>query len=201
MVWLVTVLSRLQKFRKGTTSSKGSYHFDPSIEIQFDHADPGSFTRDGVPTPVMPDFTNLKAQWATLTPSGVDSAAYAATMKTTPPACPAFTADGWNVDANAPLPTMGAEGVTPGMPSGVPTGSITVTINTSHANSAPGASTSHTYPSTGNPSSTTSEGASAATSEGAAGKTSSNPLSIGEVGVTGMIVALIAVGAGVTFLL
>lgn len=106
------------------------------------------------------------------------------------------------MDPSAALPTVGAANVTKGMPSGVPTGSITVSVNTNgtSASSVPAASPSLTYVSTGGPS-TTSEGASSATSEGAAGKTSSVPISIGDFTVTGMVVALITVGAGVAILL
>ena len=170
----------------------------------FDQANAFRFTRNGVPTPVNPDFTNLQRQWATLTASGIASNEYVAKMETTPPPCPSFTADGWNVVSDAPLPTIGAEGVQSGMPSGVPTGSITVSVNTNvtsapSAPGAPAASTSLTYHSAGSP--TSSEGASSATSEGAAGKTSTVPVSISDVGFMGMVVALIAVGAGVMILL
>lgn len=77
--------------------------------------------------PVQPDFDNLKNVWATLSPSGVQSASYAATFSAKIPECPAYTANGWSVDAAAQLPTIGAAGVSSGMASGVPTGSITVT--------------------------------------------------------------------------
>lgn len=149
---------------------------------------------------MQPDFDNLRSQWAAVTPTGVALAEYSATMQTTPPECPAYTEGGWTVDAKAPLPTIGAEGVTPGMPSGVPTGSITVSVNTSIATSNPAASTSHTYVSTDNPS-TTNEAEASATSEGAAGKTASNIMFSGDVGLVGMVVALIAVGAGMMILL
>ncbi|PYI25656.1 hypothetical protein BP00DRAFT_92602 [Aspergillus indologenus CBS 114.80] len=66
------------------------------------------FVRQGEPTPVAPDFDNLKAQWATLNPTGVALSDYAASTSTiTPPACPASTAGGWAVDPSAPLPTLG----------------------------------------------------------------------------------------------
>lgn len=64
------------------------------------------FTRTGTPLPVTPDFANLKAQWATLTPSGVQSSAFDTASLSTR-ACPASTADGWLVAADAPLPTVG----------------------------------------------------------------------------------------------
>lgn len=183
-------------------SFRGSYHIPCPFELLFDQANDRSFTRNGMPTPVAPDFSNLQAQWAAITPSGVASNDYVAKLQTTPPPCPTFNASAWNVPPSSALPLEGAAGVTPGMPSGVPTGSITVSVNT-NITSAPGAttaSTSLTYVSSGNPS-TTSEGASSATSEGAAGKTTSIPISTNDVGFAGTIVALIAVGAGVMILL
>lgn len=64
------------------------------------------FTRTGTPLPVTPDFSNLKAQWATLTPAGVQSSNYdTATLSTR--ACPASTAGGWLVDGDVAMPTVG----------------------------------------------------------------------------------------------
>lgn len=78
------------------------------------------FTRKGSPTPIAPEFDNLKKQWATLHPTGVALAEYAKlASKTTPPACPSSTAGGWMVDPNSPLPTIGQSYSKP--PSG-PTG-------------------------------------------------------------------------------
>lgn len=64
----------------------------------------GGFTRIGMPTPVLPDFTNLQSQWATLTPTGVASSAYSPSL--TPPACPTFTQGGWLVNGNVALPSI-----------------------------------------------------------------------------------------------
>jgi 1,3-beta-glucanosyltransferase GAS1 len=163
------------------------------LRCAFDQANKSSFLRQGTPTPVQPDFDNLKSAWAQITPSGVASSAYAATVKTSAPSCPAATATGWNVDPLAALPTLGAANVSPGMPSSVVQGSITVTGTIPMSTSS---STSLTYRSTAASSSTT-ESASAATSSGAAGKATPGFVSSGELSLTGMIVALIAVGAGV----
>ncbi|RDL41151.1 1,3-beta-glucanosyltransferase [Venustampulla echinocandica] len=65
----------------------------------------GGFSRAGTPTPVSPDFSNLQAQWKTLTPTGVASSAYKPTL--TPPPCPASTAGGWLVDGDVKLPSVG----------------------------------------------------------------------------------------------
>jgi hypothetical protein len=70
------------------------------------------FTRGGTPTPVQPDFSNLQAQWKTLTPTGTPSSEY--TPNVTPPACPASTAGGWLVDPSAKLPTINQVLITSG---------------------------------------------------------------------------------------
>lgn len=63
------------------------------------------FPRSGTPTPVAPDYSNLKKHWATLSPSGVKSSDYTASKK--PPACPSATVNGWVVDGDVPLPSLG----------------------------------------------------------------------------------------------
>ena len=65
----------------------------------------GGFSRTGMPSAVLPDFTNLQSQWATLNPAGVASSDYKATI--TPPACPSSTPGGWLVNGDVPLPTLG----------------------------------------------------------------------------------------------
>lgn len=63
------------------------------------------FPRSGTPTPVAPDYTNLKKHWATLSPTGVKSSEYTPSKKA--PACPSATVSGWAVNGNVPLPTLG----------------------------------------------------------------------------------------------
>jgi len=66
------------------------------------------FTRQGTPTPVSPDFDNLKSQWATLHPTGVvlsDYRKFASAISGIE--CPASTSGGWSVDPSSPLPTLG----------------------------------------------------------------------------------------------
>lgn len=66
------------------------------------------FTRKGTPNPVLPDFTNLKSEWATLNPTGVALSDYRqAASSITAIACPASTSGGWAVDPSSPLPTLG----------------------------------------------------------------------------------------------
>ena len=75
----------------------------------------GGFTRSGTPTPVLPDYTNLKSQWATLTPSGVALSAYSATASSlSPPACPTSTPSGWVINGDVELPTVGQSGAITG---------------------------------------------------------------------------------------
>jgi hypothetical protein len=77
----------------------------------------GGFVRAGTPTPVSPDFENLKSQWATLSPTGVSADAYTPSLK--PPACPSVTAGLWDIQPDAALPTLGqvAAGAQSGRPS------------------------------------------------------------------------------------
>lgn len=66
------------------------------------------FPRSGTPSPVSPDYSNLKAHWATLHPTGVMLSAYSAQAPTLKPiACPSMTVDGWIVNPTASLPSLG----------------------------------------------------------------------------------------------
>ncbi|KKZ60665.1 hypothetical protein EMCG_04649 [[Emmonsia] crescens] len=77
------------------------------------------FTRRGTPTPVNPDFTNLKSRFATLSPTGVALSDYSrqASAVTAPP-CPSSTPSAWVVDPSADLPPIP---VTNGAGAGNPT--------------------------------------------------------------------------------
>ncbi|OAA41379.1 Glycolipid anchored surface protein GAS1 [Metarhizium rileyi] len=77
---------------------------DPSQQVEnvFD-----GFTRKGTPTPLSPDFNNLKTKWANVNPTGVVRKDYDAKQVSTR-ACPTSTAAGWwQVDGNVKLPTLG----------------------------------------------------------------------------------------------
>lgn len=63
------------------------------------------FPRSGTPTPVSPDYTNLKKHWETLSPTGVKSSEYRPYKKA--PACPSATVSGWAVNGDVLLPTLG----------------------------------------------------------------------------------------------
>lgn len=67
----------------------------------------GGYTRKGTPSPVLPDFTNLQSQWAAITPTGVASSNYNPTSVSTRD-CPTSTANGWLIDGNVALPSLGA---------------------------------------------------------------------------------------------
>lgn len=54
--------------------------------------------------PVSPDFDNLSKHWATLSPSGVRKDDYKPSLSAPP--CPAFTTGAWEVEADAPLPSL-----------------------------------------------------------------------------------------------
>ena len=81
---------------------------DPTANPQ----DPDGFPRSGTPTPVTPDYSNLKSQWAQVSPSSVSLADYS--PSNTPPPCPASTPGGWELNPNSALPTVGqTQGVSP----------------------------------------------------------------------------------------
>jgi hypothetical protein len=64
-----------------------------------------SIVRSGTPSPIQPEFDNLKSQWATLTPTGVKLSDYSASAtKLSTPACPDATPSGWTINGNVPLP-------------------------------------------------------------------------------------------------
>ncbi|KAI1279727.1 Glucanosyltransferase-domain-containing protein [Xylaria sp. FL0933] len=65
------------------------------------------YTRAGTPTPVSPDFDNLSKQWAQITPTGVAKSDYDPDNVSTR-ACPTSTPDGWLVNGNVAVPTLGA---------------------------------------------------------------------------------------------
>ncbi|KAH8677317.1 Glucanosyltransferase-domain-containing protein [Xylariales sp. PMI_506] len=65
----------------------------------------GGYTRAGTPLPVSPDFTNLKSQWATLTPSGIAKSDQDTATLTTRD-CPASTSGGWLINGNVALPSL-----------------------------------------------------------------------------------------------
>jgi len=96
----------------------------------------GGFSRQGTPTPVAPDFTNLQQQWATLNPAGVMSAAYS--PSNTPPACPSSTAGGWLVNGDVPLPSIGQALVTNPSATATPTGTAATPSATGKKNNSNG---------------------------------------------------------------
>lgn len=92
----------------------------------------GGFTRAGKPSTVSPDFDNLKKQWATISPTGVDLTQYEAQKTVSTRACPSSTPSGWLVDGNVKLPTLGEtfKGSHTPSPSASPTSSGPVASST-----------------------------------------------------------------------
>ena len=89
----------------------GLISYGPSVAAIATNAE-GGFTRSGTPTPILPDYSNLKAQWGTLSPTGVMLSDYSASVShLSTPACPTSTSDGWLVNGNPALPTVGQAGV------------------------------------------------------------------------------------------
>lgn len=66
-----------------------------------------TFGRNGTPTPVEPDFDNLKKHWATISPTGVPRSVYNAAKSVSTRDCPKSTAGGWLVDGNVRMPSIG----------------------------------------------------------------------------------------------
>lgn len=65
-----------------------------------------NWTRNGVPTPVNPDFENLKAKWSSIKPTGVRMEAYDPGHVSTRE-CPTSTEGGWwEVHGNVKLPAL-----------------------------------------------------------------------------------------------
>lgn len=92
------------------TNDYGLISYGPSVDAATATASSieDGFTRKGTPTPVSPDFNNLKSQWATLHPTGVALSAYRKSASSlTAIKCPASTSGGWAVDPSSPLPTLG----------------------------------------------------------------------------------------------
>jgi 1,3-beta-glucanosyltransferase GAS1 len=123
-------------------------------------------------------------------------------MTTKAPACPAFTAGGWSVSPNAPLPTLGALAISSGMPSGVPQGSITVTGVSSVVTSAPenassGGSSAGASHSGSGASTTSSEDGSATSAAGAVRQPRAHiSFIVAGIDLTNLVVGLAVAGAG-----
>ncbi|KAJ5181546.1 hypothetical protein N7449_011693 [Penicillium cf. viridicatum] len=107
---LAPLRTRLPSLWIEETNDYGLISYGPSVDAATATASSieDGFTRKGTPTPVSPDFNNLKSQWATLHPTGVALSAYRKSASSlTAIECPASTSGGWAVDPNSPLPTLG----------------------------------------------------------------------------------------------
>lgn len=75
--------------------------------ISYGKAGADAYSRSGTPTPVSPDFANLKTKWASNNPTGVSKSDYNPKDVSTR-ACPTSTNGGWwAVDGNVALPSLG----------------------------------------------------------------------------------------------
>lgn len=83
----------------------GLVSYGAKVDPASPSAPPDGFPRQGTPTPIQPDFSNLANVWKTLSPSGVKESAYSPTNSA--PACPAQTSGVWDVNASSSLPTLG----------------------------------------------------------------------------------------------
>ncbi|GLI72895.1 hypothetical protein PoHVEF18_001079 [Penicillium ochrochloron] len=90
------------------TNKYGLINYGPSVSAATNTIVEDGYTRQGTPTPVSPDFSNLKAHWATLNPTGVVLSNYKKeTGSISAVECPAYTSGAWEVDPSSPLPTLG----------------------------------------------------------------------------------------------
>jgi hypothetical protein len=90
------------------TNDYGLINYGPSVSAATNTIVEDGYTRKGTPTPVSPDFANLKSHWATLNPTGVALSSYKKeTGSISSIECPAYTSGGWAVDPSSPLPTLG----------------------------------------------------------------------------------------------
>ena len=100
------------------TNDYGLISYGPKVNPSVSTDALDGFPRSGTPTPVSPDYSNLQQHWATLTPAGVKLSAYSgSTAGLSPPACPTSTKDGWMVNGNAKLPSLG-QTLDPAAPAG-----------------------------------------------------------------------------------
>jgi hypothetical protein len=86
------------------SNNYGIVSYGPQVNPASPNAPPDGFPRSGTPQPISPDFSNLKTQWAQATPTAIAESAYSPSISTI--ACPASTANAWDVDPSAELPTL-----------------------------------------------------------------------------------------------
>ena len=88
-------------------NSYGLISYGPKVDGAAQNTDVvGGYTRKGTPTPITPDFSNLKNKWATIHPTGVKKSDYDPKKVSTRP-CPMSTAGGWwEVNGNVKIPAL-----------------------------------------------------------------------------------------------
>lgn len=129
------------------TNNYGLISYGPAAGTSTGSDIVGGFTRSGTPTPVSPDFTNLKTQWATLTPTGIMSSDMTTSTLSTR-TCPASSSGtaAWLVNGNVALPTIGETlyngAYTTSVPTGTNAGSASGTAASDKSSSSSSTSTS-----------------------------------------------------------
>ena len=83
----------------------GIIKYGDKVDPSTPGAPPDGFPRNGKPIPLEPEWSNLSKVWKGLKPSSIKEADYKPSV--TAPACPDFTAEVWQVQGNAALPTLG----------------------------------------------------------------------------------------------
>lgn len=89
------------------TNDYGLISYGPTVDPSVETDALDGFSRSGTPSPVTPDYSNLKKHWATLHPTGVALSAYSASASMSPIACPSSTPNGWIVNPTNSLPSVG----------------------------------------------------------------------------------------------
>ncbi len=85
----------------------GLISYGPTVDPSVNTDALDGFSRSGTPSPVTPDYSNLKKHWATLHPTGVALSAYSSTASKPAIACPSSTPNGWIVNPTVSLPSVG----------------------------------------------------------------------------------------------
>lgn len=130
----------------------------------------------GAPIPVQPDFDNLSSVWKNIKPTGVAEADYSPSISA--PLCPGPT-DGWQVNGNVPLPTLGNEIITAAAASVKATPTATPESKVSKSTGVTSSSTLASRALTGSPLGTAASATGTARQEGSAATSTSTSKAAG----------------------
>jgi hypothetical protein len=152
----------------------------------------------GAPIPVQPDFDNLSSVWKNIKPTGVAEAGYSPSLSA--PACPG-PSNGWQVNGNVPLPTLGKDVITAAAASVKPTPTAAPESNVSKATAAVAARTSGSASNSTSGGMTDSPLGSAASATGSTGQKGSAATSTSTSKAAGSHVVVSALGGGLLWFL